>query len=84
MSHQDIVNHNKELVLSAMTEIEEKGLTKATVKAILVKLSVKGERRSESCVNSAMNALEAEGKIEKLGKLKTLGNPVEWGVVEIE
>ena len=79
MTHQDIVNHNKELVLSAMTEIEEKGLTKVTVKAILVKLSAKNERRSESCVNSAMNALEAAGKIEKLGKLKTLGNPVEWG-----
>lgn len=84
MSHQDIVDRNKALIFNTIKEIEEKGLTKVTVKAILVKLSAKNERRSESCVNSAMNALEAEGKIEKLGKLKTLGNPVEWGVVEIE
>jgi hypothetical protein len=84
MTHQDIVNTNKQLVLEAIHKIEGKRLTKVTIQTIRMKLSATGNRRSESCIKTALISLEKEGVIEKISKIKKLGSPVEWGTVENE
>jgi hypothetical protein len=84
MTHKEIKDESKRVVFEAMQQIDERGIVKLTVPCIKMRMAATGNRRSESCINAMMRVLESEGKIKKVGKIKELGNPVEWEIVEEE
>lgn len=81
MTHKEIKDESKRVVFEAIQQIDDRGIVRITVPSIKMRLAATGNRRSEACINTSMIALEAEGKIKKIGKIKELGNPMEWAVV---
>jgi hypothetical protein len=79
MSNQGTADKNKQLILNAIKEIEEKGFVAVTVKTIMRRLNHFGEPRCESCVQQRLKELTESGKLKNLGKKN---HAYEWESVE--